>query len=387
MNIVDRRGELPDFEQEIVASVGTVSPMEPPVPETPVLLHALWPHSSKMRCLHSFFFIVIHAGLWIAAGLVMLTPDRTAQAEWSAIAEQKTSYTTDAFQFSSARRLRLTEDPSQPTVVSADKPQDVIWEPALEVIHSTPTIQGKNEFSVKAQGAIYTNNPVFNHSDFRIQDRFSLDRATSVLLRYRYVPNLFLGPNFERRTGTRSIQEERVSSHHWRAEVERRLSDRMTGTLITRFGLRRYNEVFAERNTNFWTVGPRMDYRAKEWLTLTLSYLYERGLADGHKESQFADDVSYYLHMVSAGTEFRLHNQWALDLIYIHRRKTFTSGIAGDTHVDRFDATHQGIAELRYHISTAATAMLSFQYGKRTSTNVLRDFQDSIVSIGGQYRF
>lgn len=331
--------------------------------------------------------VAFRVGCWIVAGYSMVTPDRTAHAEWSAVADQKTSYTTDAFQFSAARRLRLTEDPSQPTVVSADKPQDVIWEPALEVIHSTLTMQGKNELSVKAQGAIYTNNPIFNHSDFRIQDRFSVDQATSVLLRYRYVPNLFLGPNFERRTGTRSIQEERVSSHHWRAEVERRLSDRVTGTLMTRFGLRRYNEVFAERNTNFWTVGPRVDYHAKEWLTLTLSYLYERGLADGHKETQFSDDVSYYLHMVSAGAELRLHDQWDLGLTYIHRRKTFTSGIAGDTHVDRFDATHQGIAELRYHISAAATAMLSFQYGKRASTNELRDFQDTIVSIGAQYRF
>jgi hypothetical protein len=99
------------------------------------------------------------------------------------------------FSFLPRVRLRLTEDPSQPTVVSSDKPEDVIWEPALEVVHSTPTAQGKNELSVKAQGAIYTNNPIFNHADYRIQDRFSLDRATSVLVRYRYVPNLFLGPN------------------------------------------------------------------------------------------------------------------------------------------------------------------------------------------------
>jgi hypothetical protein len=119
----------------------------------------------------------------------------------------------------------------------------VIWEPALEVMHSTPTAQGKNELSVKAQGAIYTNNPIFNHADYRIQDRFSLDQATSVMVRYRYVPNLFLGPNFERRTGTRSIQEERVSSHHWRAEIERRLTDTVTGTLITRYGLRRYKRL------------------------------------------------------------------------------------------------------------------------------------------------
>ncbi len=340
-----------------------------------------------MRYPHSLLSTLCRAALWGVLASLMWGPDRPAQAEWSAVAEQKTSYTTDAFQFSSARRLRLTEDPSQPTVVSADKPEDVIWEPALEVMHSTPTAQGKNELSVKAQGAIYTNNPIFNHADYRIQDRFSLDQATSVMVRYRYVPNLFLGPNFERRTGTRSIQEERVSSHHWRAEIERRLTDTVTGTLITRYGLRRYNDSFAERNTNFFTLGPRVDYRAMEWLTVTLTYLYERGLADGHKDTQFADDVSYYLHMVSAGTEFRLNRQWDLGFTYIHRRKTFTSGLAGDTHVGRFDATHQGIAELRYHMSAAATVMLSYQYGQRTSTNVLRDFQDSIFSIGGQYRF
>ena len=66
--------------------------------------------------------VAFRVALWTVAGYSMVTPGRTAQAEWSAIAEQKTSYTTDAFQFSSARRLRLTEDPSLPTVVSTDKP-------------------------------------------------------------------------------------------------------------------------------------------------------------------------------------------------------------------------------------------------------------------------
>ena len=99
------------------------------------------------------------------------------------------------------------------------------------------------------------------------------------------------------------------------------------------------------------------------------------------------DDVSYYLHMLSAGTNVRLNSQLDLDLVYIYRLKTFTSGITGDTHVDRLDTTHQGVAELRYHVSSALTALLAFQYGKRTSTNVLRDFNDSIISLGGEYRF
>lgn len=331
--------------------------------------------------------LALRASLWVAAATALYGPGTPAQAEWAAIAEQKTSYTTDAFQFSSARRLRFSEDPSQPTVVSIDKPQDVIWEPAVELIQATNTSLGSNELSVKAQGAIYTNNPIFNHGDYRIQDRLALTADTSLLLRYRYVPNLFLGPNFERRTGTRSIQEERVSSHTWRAEVERRVSEAITAALIGRYGLRLYNESFAERDTTFWTVGPRVDYRATDWMMVTLSYLYERGLADGRQETQFMDDVSYYLHMLSVGTELHLHSRFDLELTYIHRRKTFTSGIAGDTHLNRFDSTHQGIAEVRYRLSPVAIITLAYQYGKRTSTTVLRDFSDSIVSIGAEYRF
>ena len=310
-----------------------------------------------------------------------------SHAEWAAIAEEKTSYTTDAFQFSSARRLALTEDPSQPTVVPLNKQEDVIWEPSLEVIQSSSNSLGRNDLSIKAHGYIYTNNPIFNHGEYRLQDRQSLGPDTSILLRYRYVPNLFLGPNFERRTGTRSIQEERVTSHQWRAELERRLTEEWTAVLVGRVGLRLYNEAFAERDTTFYGAGPRIEYRPTHWTSLTLGYLYERGLADGRDEIQFADDVSYYLNMLSVGTELRLTARVELNLVYLYLRKTFTSGLAGDSHVDRRDSTHQGLAEVRYHVTPVAMVTLGFQHTQRASTNALRNFNDTIVSIGGQYRF
>ena len=310
-----------------------------------------------------------------------------SHAEWAAIAEEKTSYTTDAFQFSSARRLALTEDPSQPTVVPLNKQEDVIWEPSLEVIQSSSNSLGRNDLSIKAHGYIYTNNPIFNHGEYRLQDRQSLGPDTSILLRYRYVPNLFLGPTFERRTGTRSIQEERVTSHQWRAELERRLTEEWTAVLVGRVGLRLYNEAFAERDTTFYGAGPRIEYRPTHWTSLTLGYLYERGLADGRDEIQFADDVSYYLNMLSVGTELRLTARVELNLVYLYLRKTFTSGLAGDSHVDRRDSTHQGLAEVRYHVTPVATVTLGFQHTQRASTNALRNFNDTIVSIGGQYRF
>ncbi|HSF66703.1 MAG TPA: hypothetical protein VLA67_04650 [Nitrospiraceae bacterium] len=312
---------------------------------------------------------------------------RLARAEWSAIAQQAVSYTTDAFQFSSARRLAISEDPSLPSAVGLGDPEDVIWEPSLEVIRSGTVGMGRNELSVKAHGFIYTDKPIFNHGDYRIQDRQWLNKDTSILLRYRYIPNLFLGPNFERQSGNRTVQEERVTSHNWRAEFERRMNEQLTGTLVTRYGLRFYNEPFAERDTTFYSVGPRVNYLPASWIEFELGYLYERGLADGRQEPQFMDDVSYYLHFLSFDTELRLMPKLSLSLRYVYVQKNFTSGIMGDTHQGRQDDTHQGRAELRYDFAANAAATLGYQRTQRTSTQATRGFFDNIFSLGGEYRF
>ena len=316
-----------------------------------------------------------------------LEPVRLARAEWSAVAEQRTSFTTDAFQFSSARRLRFSEDPSLPTVVPLKKLEDVIWEPSVEVIKSFAPKPGQTEVSIKAHGYIYTDKPMFNHGDYRFQVRQSLGPQTSLLLRYRHVPNLFLGPNFERRTGLGLIQEERVTTNKWRLEVERRLSDQWTATLVGRYGLRSYNEAFAERDTRFWTAGPRLTYRVTAWATASLTYLYERGIADGAGDARFNDDVSYRLHHVSADVEFQLGPSWSLTLTYAFQRKNFTSELRMDTHFERQDSLHQGIAEIDYKTGADLTVFLGFQRTQRTSSSALHGFNDTIVSLGGRVRF
>jgi len=165
------------------------------------------------------------------------------------------SYTDDVTNFSAARRLKFSEDPSQPTGLPSQL-SDVIWDPSLEVIRSSSSTLGPSELSIKAQGFIFTNNPIFNHGDFRAQFKQSLSPDTSLLFRYRNVPNQFLGPNIEHRTGNNLIQEERVSSQTLRTELEHRVNEAWTLTLIGRYGLRSYNEAFAERDTKFWTLGP-----------------------------------------------------------------------------------------------------------------------------------
>ena len=318
--------------------------------------------------------------------LLLFGVTHNARAEWSAVAESKVSYTDDVTNFSASRRLKFSEDPSLPTGVPA-KLSDVIWDPSLEVIRSSVSTLGPNELSVKAQGIIFTNNPIFNHGDYRLQFKQGLSPDTSLLLRYRNEPNQFLGPNFERRTGNSLIEEERVSSHTWRTELEHRVSESWTLTLIGRYGLRFYNDAFAERDTKLWTVGPQVRYLVNSRMALSLGYIYERGLADGRGNTQFNDDVLCRLHAISVETDLSLIESLSLRLAYLYRRKDFTSDLLGDTHLNRHDDSHQGMAEFRSRLNPATSLLLSFQRTQRTSTVVTRDFNDTIYSLGGSYRF
>lgn len=310
-----------------------------------------------------------------------------AHADWSVVTQSRMTYTDDVFQFSASRRQKFSEDPSQPTFVPAERKADVVWDPSVELIRVSANALGANEWSVKAHGFLYTNNPIFNHGDYRLQTTQRLGDETAILLRYRYVPNLFLGPNIERRTGLQLVREERVTSHTARMELERKLGDRWLLTWVIRGGLRFYNDAFAERDTRFWTVGPHVSCRVTDRVTAGLGYLFERGYADGAGDTRFSDDVSYRQHVVSATVDTLMSDVLSVQVLYLYRRKDFTSELIGDTHLNRRDDTHQGAAEFRYRWTAATTLTLGVQRTQRTSTNESRSFQDTQVWIGGQHRF
>lgn len=309
-------------------------------------------------------------------------------AEWTATAGTKVLYTDNVFELSSSRRLAMAEDPSQPVVVPVDKASDVVWEPSIDLRHrSRPTNLGDTEVSVKAAGFLFTDHPIFNHGNYRIQLKQALDADTSILIRYRFVPNLFLGPNTERRTGLRLSEEERVTSHVWRVQLERRLSDTLVGTLVGRYGLRRFNDVFAERDTAFWSAGPQVEWLVLPRVTLSLAYLFEQGLADGREQTQFRDDVSYRQHFTSIGATVQLSEPLSLVVGYAYRRKEFTSEIVGDSNRGAVDTTHQGSAEFQYRLSDAAIMTLGVQRSQRVSNMASREYFNTNISLGVQYRF
>jgi hypothetical protein len=308
-------------------------------------------------------------------------------AEWSLETGARLSYTDNAFEFSGARRIGVDEDPSQPAGIETRNVTDTIWEPSAEIKRTWADRRLPTELSVKAHGFLYTETSVLNHGTYRAQVKQWVSPETSLLLRYRYTPNLLLGPNTERRSGANSVIDEKVTSHSWRIELERELSQDWKTALIGRYGLRFYNDAFAERDTRFMTIGSRVSYAMSRRVGWTFSYLYERGLADGRGDTRFNDDVSYRQHFISAGPEIRLTDSVSLTLLYAYRRKIFTSDLIGDTHFNRFDNTHQGTSEMQYTLSPAASVTIGFQRSQRDSTNQTREFHADLYSIGMQYGF
>ena len=310
-----------------------------------------------------------------------------SNAEWSATTAAKMLFTDNVYELSASRRLALSEDPSQPVRVSLDKPSDVVWQPTIDLRRASSTRAGLTELSFKADGFLYTNNPLFNHGDYRLQVRQQASPDTWVLFRYRFVPNLLLGPNFERQTGQFQLAKERVTEHVWRTQIETRLSEQWGATLVGRYGLRLYNDAFSERDTKFYSIGTSVHYKPVLWIRLTLEYLYEIGHAEGAHQMQYKDDVSYAQQFGSFISLIQLRKAFWLELTYVYRTKQFTSSIVGDPYNGTSDALHQGTVEVHYDLSDRARLTVGYQRTQRHSSLSSREFFNDNTSVGLEYRF
>ncbi|WP_455371243.1 outer membrane beta-barrel protein [Petrachloros mirabilis] len=322
----------------------------------------------------------------VMAWSLLLGPNPAA-AQWSVITGAETIYTDNVFGLSASRRLALSEDPSQPVRFSFGQLSDVVWKPSLDLRRTMSSSLGSTELSIKGEGFLYTNHGEFNNGDYNLQVRQQVASDTWLLLRYRYLPNLLLGPNIERQSGNDLLMEERVTEHSWRVQYEKHLTERWQGMVLGRFGIRRYNDAFSERDTNYGSLGSRIQFSPVSWALLTLDYLYERGLADGRHEPQYKDDVSYWQHFISFGTRCSLSHRLALELTYAYRIKTFTSSIVGDVFNGAIDYLHQGTAQVLYNLTPQMQLTMAYQRTQRSSNVVSRDFFNNNISLGLQYRF
>ncbi len=293
-------------------------------------------------------------------------------------------YTDDVGIFSATRRLSRDGDPTQPAIDTrlTNQGSDVIFEPDLGLSTSFRNRFGTTELSAKGQGFIYTDHTRFSHSTLRLQATQAFSRDLRARLRFYYAPSLFLGDNESRQPGSTGLTKESVSSYIWSARLERNLTPEVEVRLLTRYGLRRYNQAFEERDTDFWTVGPHFEWRVAPGVKLGLGYHYERGLADGRNQPQLKDDVSYVNHYGSADVEVELTKRVSFATAFHYERNNWTSGIPGDERQGAHENIFQGDAVVYYRVAEKARVGLGVQRSSRKESFDASSVKNTNVGFG-----
>lgn len=317
----------------------------------------------------------------LAAGLLYET---TVLAQVAVDARAILFYTDDVGIFSATRRLSRDGDPTQPALDTelTNKGSDVVFEPDLSIKKSFSTPLGTTEFSIGGQGFIFTDHTNFSHGTLGIQAVQELSESTHVRLRYYYSPNLFLGENEDRHPGSHGLVGESVTSQIWSARFERNLSKDIEVRLLGRYGLRRYNESFSQRDTNFWTVGPHLDWRLSHRVKLGLAYHYERGLADGRDQIQLKDDVSYANHFASVDLDFEIMEHISLLAAVHYELNNWTSDIAGDKRQGAHENIVQGELILVKEFTERLRGFAGFQRSSRKQSFETEGVKNTNLAIG-----
>jgi len=327
--------------------------------------------------------------LCLAAFASVLLCETRALAEVTVNGSANLFYTDDVALFSATRRLNLHGDPTQPALDTTltGKGSDMVFDPDLQVSKLITSSWGRTDFSIRGQGFIYAVNPRFNQASVGLQALHAFTPDTAIRLRYYTTPDQLLGDNEERRSGTNSLQEERVTSHIGSVRLEQRLSENWEVRILGRVGARQYNEAFAQRDTTFWTIGPHVVWRVADRLKLFLGYHYERGLADGRKQPQFKDDTSYVNHYASFGLEAELVERLAMELGFHYERNNWTSDIVGDERNGGHETVVQGEMAFLYRLTEQAGLRLGFQRSQRRQSFEHEIVHNTNVFVGGNYRF
>ena len=339
-----------------------------------------YPISKQARILS---FLAMLAGLWL------LPQPSPAEEGWSLEGRGTLFYTDDVGLFSASRRLSRDGDPTQPAIDSklTDQGSDMVFEPLANITRSMTNNLGRLDLNVQGQGFIFTENPEFNHGTLRVQAIQDLSSSTRVQARFYYAPNQFLGNNEERQSGQKQLSAERFTSYIWSTRLIHDVTPDLSLRLLGRYGLRRFDEAFSERNTNFWTIGSHVDWRVAPKLKLGLSYHYERGLAQGRNQPQFEDDTSYINHYVSADADLELTERLSLLTAFHFEHNIWTSGLAGDERNGAYENVYQGEITLTYRLTDSIQGFGGVQRSSRKESFESSSIKDTNVGIGLSAQF
>ncbi len=345
------------------------------------VLHATDYHFSNQ--VRTLAFLTILVGLWLPPPLSF------AEEGWSLEGRGTLFYTDDVGLFSATRRLSRDGDPTQPAIDSklTDQGSDMVFEPMANITRSSTNNLGRLDLNVQGQGFIFTDDSQFNHGTLRLQATQDLSTSTRAQARFYYAPDQFLGNNEERQSGQRLLSAERFTSYIWSTRLIHDVTPDLSLRLLGRYGMRRYNEAFSERDTNFWTIGPHVDWRVAPKVKLGFSYHYERGLAEGRNQPQFEDDTSYINHYLSADADVELTERLSLLTAFHFEHNIWTSGLAGDERNGAYENIYQGEMILAYRLTESIQGFGGVQRSSRKESFESSSIMNTNVGIGLSARF
>jgi hypothetical protein len=326
---------------------------------------------------------VVLAGLWLLPQL------SSAEEGWSLEGGGILFYTDDVGLFSATRRLSRDSDPTQPAIDSklTDQGSDVVFEPMVDITRSLTNKLGSLDLNVQGQGFVFTENPEFNHGMLRLQATQALSSATRMQARFEYAPNQFVGDNEERQSGQQQVSAEKLTSYIGSTRLIHDVTPDFSVKLLGRYGMRRYNEAFSERNTDFWTIGPHVDWSVAPKIKLGLSYHYERGLAEGRNQPQFEDDTSYINHYLSADVDIELTERLSLFTAVHFEHNIWTSGLAGDERNGAYENIYEGDLTLAYRLTDSIQGFGLIQRSSRKESFESNSIKNTNVGIGLSAQF
>ncbi|SJM91655.1 conserved hypothetical protein [Crenothrix polyspora] len=329
----------------------------------------------------SFF---LKAAFFIGITLVSFN----TSADWSANIDNSMHYTDDVALFSVTRRLSLKDDPTQPVVDRPSQGADFVYEPKAELEWSGNNALGEIQVSLDAGGYVFVDQSAYTHGLYELQMSQTFATDTKISLDYNFVPELFLGKNVLRReNGAESEHDELLSNHFWSIHLDQPLTNNITVRLLGRYGLRHYNAPFQHRDTQFWTLGPHLEWAIRPGIALLLGYHYERGVADHKKVINVDDDISYVNHYASAELKLQILERLSAIFIVDYEKNVFTSQYVNDEHRGASENLFQGEIELLYELDKSATVKLGWQHGSRKLTSEAHSVNNNNIWLGVDYVF
>ena len=286
-------------------------------------------------------------------------------------------YTNDVALFSATRRMSLNADPTQPAMDQylVGQGADGVYEPSLQLARSWANAYGKTKVQMTGDGYIFMEKTAFTHATMRTEVTQEFDEQNAIHLTYYLSPNLYLGKNIVRLpqfgggtllpSGSPVVAPEQLTSQIGALRYDYRFNEDIGLQWLARFGTRRYDPAFSERNLSFWTFGPHIETELTHSLKWVVGYHFERGIAAGHQSTTVQDDVSYDNNFISTEFEWMFAPKDTLLLGLHYELNYWLSNNPQDDRYKSSETTYQADLSLRHEIDSGLLVYCGTQYGYR----------------------